>query len=152
RQGAWPCGSPIDSAACGRDDRISADYVGLWHCTSFVAVQQNPTLSRALPTCRRPGGGSGTRAYDPKRRFAVVNCPIPKRPATGLRRTGVNGPCAHVPPSPRLDAGRPDPLAPLLGFLGNELAEVGGRAGKHGAAQFNKPRLQLGIGKGGVDL
>jgi hypothetical protein len=30
-------------------------------------LQQNPTLSRALRSCRRPGGGSGTRAYDPGR-------------------------------------------------------------------------------------
>src|SRR6516165_8520702 len=34
-----------------------------WHCTSFAAVQQNPTLMQSLRTCRRPGGGSGTRAY-----------------------------------------------------------------------------------------
>ena len=32
--------------------------VSSWHCTA----QQNPTLSRALRACRRPGGGSGTRA------------------------------------------------------------------------------------------
>jgi hypothetical protein len=36
--------------------------VGCWHMTSFVAVQQNPTLSRALRTCRRPGGGLNARA------------------------------------------------------------------------------------------
>src|SRR5712672_2708160 len=34
----------------------------------------------------------------------------------------------------RLDAGRPDHLAPFLGFDGNEFSKVGGRAGKHGAA------------------
>ena len=33
-----------------------------------------------------------------------------------------------------------------------KLAEVGGRARKHGAAQIGKPRLNLGIGEGGVDL
>jgi putative ABC transport system substrate-binding protein len=33
-----------------RSGRITAGYVGLWHCTSFAAVQQNPTLSRALRT------------------------------------------------------------------------------------------------------
>jgi hypothetical protein len=63
RQRAWPCGTP----ARGRGDRINAGYVGSWHCTSFAALQQNPTLSRALQTCRRPGGGPGTRAYDPVR-------------------------------------------------------------------------------------
>ena len=29
------------------------------------------------------------------------------------------------------DVGRPDHLGPLLGFVGDELAEFGGRAGKH---------------------
>src|SRR5215469_18113899 len=38
-------------------------------------------------------------------------------------------------PSLRLDVGRPDHLAPLLGFVGHELAEVGGRARKHRPAQ-----------------
>jgi hypothetical protein len=39
-------------------------------------------------------------------------------------------------------ASRPktSPLCPLLGFFGDELAEVGGRAGKHGAAQGGEPR------------
>ena len=52
----------------------------------------------------------------------------------------------------RLDAGEPDHLAPLLGFVRDELAEVGGRARKHRAAQIGKPRLHLGIGERGVDL
>ena len=34
----------------------------------------------------------------------------------------------------RLDVCRPDYLAPLLGLVGDELAEVVGRAGKDGAA------------------
>ena len=40
----------------------------------------------------------------------------------------------------RLDAGELDHLAPLLGFLGDQLAEVGGRARKHRAAKIGKPR------------
>ena len=59
---AWPLAARVQ-----QPDRISVGYVSYWHCTSFAAVQQNPTLSQALRTCRRPGGGSGTRAYDPKR-------------------------------------------------------------------------------------
>src|SRR5262249_9715238 len=31
RHGARPCHTPIDSAARGRDHRITAGYVGLWH-------------------------------------------------------------------------------------------------------------------------
>ena len=52
----------------------------------------------------------------------------------------------------RLDVGRPDHLAPLLGFVGDELAEVGGRARKRRAAEVGEPRLDLGIGEAGVDL
>ena len=44
--------------------------VSSWHCTA----QQNPTLSRALRTCRRPGGGSGARAYDPFRKSGTRIC------------------------------------------------------------------------------
>src|SRR5215471_19998193 len=46
-----------------------------------------------------------------------------------------------------LDVGRPDHLAPLLGFVGNEFAEVGGRASKHTDAHVGEPPLQLGIGE-----
>ena len=56
------------------------------------------------------------------------------------------------PSSLGLDVGRPDHLGPFLGFFRDQLAEVGGRAGKHRAAQVGKPRLELGIGEGGVDL
>ena len=44
----------------------------------------------------------------------------------------------------RLDVGRPDHLAPFLGFVGDELAEVGGRAGKHRAARSASRALILG--------
>src|SRR3954471_15875558 len=52
----------------------------------------------------------------------------------------------------RLHIGGADHLAPLLGLGGDELAELGGRAGQHRAAQFGQPRLQFRIGKTGVDL
>ena len=47
----------------------------------------------------------------------------------------------------RLDTGELDHLAPLLGLVGDELAEIGGRAGEHRAGQFGKPCLYLRIGK-----
>src|SRR5215467_387080 len=52
----------------------------------------------------------------------------------------------------RLDVGRPDYLGPLLGLVGDEHSEIGGRAGKRRAAQIGKPHAQLGISESGVDL
>src|SRR5436309_3426116 len=52
----------------------------------------------------------------------------------------------------RLDVEGPDDVAPLLGFVGDELAKVGGREREHVAAQVGKPRLDLGISEASVDL
>jgi hypothetical protein len=52
----------------------------------------------------------------------------------------------------KLDIRRPDHPAPLLGFVGDELAEFGRQARKHGAAQVGKPRLDFRIGESRVDL
>jgi hypothetical protein len=46
-----------------------------------------------------------------------------------------------------LYVGFPDHLAPLLGFLGDELAEVGGRERKHRTAQIDQSRLYRRIGE-----
>jgi hypothetical protein len=56
------------------------------------------------------------------------------------------------PGSARLGTGELDHLGPLLGFVRNELAELGWRAGKRRAAQVSKPRLDFGIGERRVDL
>src|SRR5262249_33403889 len=45
----------------------------------------------------------------------------------------------------RLDVGSPDHLGPLLGVVGDEPAEIGGRAGKQRAAELEQPRLELRI-------
>jgi len=50
----------------------------------------------------------------------------------------------------RLDAREFNYFSPLLGFVGDELAEVGGRPWKHCAANVGKPRFHLGIGEEGV--
>src|ERR1700726_2984858 len=52
----------------------------------------------------------------------------------------------------RLDVRELDHLGPFLGFVGNELAEIGWRAGKCHGAEIGKPLLQRGIGKAGIDL
>src|SRR5580700_10710081 len=52
----------------------------------------------------------------------------------------------------RLDVRELDHLGPFLGFVGNELAEIGRRASEWHGAQSGKPRLQCGIGEAGIDL
>src|SRR5205085_2097229 len=59
---------------------------------------------------------------------------------------------AWVSASLRLDVGRPDYLAPLLGVFDDELAEVGRRERKHRAAQVGKPRLHLGVGEARINF
>src|SRR6516225_541168 len=49
--------------------------------------------------------------------------------------------------SVRLDVGRPDHLAPFLGVVDNELAELGGRGCIGLQAQIDEPRLELRAGK-----
>src|SRR6516225_3268554 len=56
------------------------------------------------------------------------------------------------PASVRLDACEPHHLGPLLGFLGDQLAEVSGRTRKYRAAEVSEPRFHVGIGEAGVDL
>src|SRR5258707_14117430 len=50
----------------------------------------------------------------------------------------------------RLEAGQLDDLPPLLGLLSDDLAEVGGRAGKYVAAEVGHARLDPRIGESGV--
>src|SRR5215831_2117874 len=52
----------------------------------------------------------------------------------------------------RLEAGELDHLSPLLGFLCDKLAEVGGRAGKYFTTQFGHSYLHRRIGEHRVDL
>src|SRR5262249_61342338 len=52
----------------------------------------------------------------------------------------------------QLDVSRPDYLAPFLSFISDKLAEIGGRAGKWGFPEIEKPFLHLCIGKASVDL
>jgi hypothetical protein len=52
----------------------------------------------------------------------------------------------------RLDTSKLDHFGPLLGFVGNQLSEVGGREHERGATEVGKPRLELGVGEARIDL
>src|SRR4029077_4581627 len=52
----------------------------------------------------------------------------------------------------RLEAGEFDHLAPLLGLLGDQLAEVGGRAGNRVTVKISHPSLHRWIDERRVDL
>src|SRR5262249_30057 len=54
--------------------------------------------------------------------------------------------------SVRLDVKGPDHLAPLLRFVRDELAKVGGRTDKRRGSHVGNARLHFGLGKGSVDL
>src|SRR5262249_839099 len=73
--------------------------------------------------------------------------------AVSAPRDSSNGTLWNVPAggSLQLDIGDPDHLAPLFGFVGNQLAEIGGRAGKHRAAEIGELRLKVGIRNADVD-
>src|SRR5262245_62391437 len=47
----------------------------------------------------------------------------------------------------RLDIGRADDVAPLFGFVGDELAEIRRRAGQWGSSHAREARLQYRIGE-----
>src|SRR5262245_51494980 len=51
-----------------------------------------------------------------------------------------------------LDVGRHNHLAPFLGFVGDEFAEISGRAWKHRAAQIGKPCFEFWICNADIDL
>src|SRR6516162_6897595 len=81
---------------------------------------------------------------------SITSSVRPKTPAISLngRLWNIRAFAASV----RLDACEPHHLAPLLGFVGDQLAEVSGRTRKHRAAEVSKPRFHVEIGEAGVDL
>src|SRR5262245_43119071 len=80
-----------------------------------------------------------------------IRSPSPRR---GIRHSpnGRYGISCPVRGSVRLDARELDHLRPLLGFVGDQLSKVGGRARQRRTTHVGKARLHLGIGKGCVDL
>src|SRR5205807_1333744 len=52
----------------------------------------------------------------------------------------------------RLDVSGPDHFGPLLGFIHDQLAEIGGRAGQRSASHVDKSRFDPWVREPGVDL
>src|SRR6516162_6957701 len=50
----------------------------------------------------------------------------------------------------RLGTGEPNHLAPLLGFVGDKLAEIGGRSREQRGTKSREPHLRLGISENRV--
>ena len=105
-----------------------------------------------------PSGGLGMSTIPPLSRDnqtsdeqAINDANDPRRPSHYPHSPCWNVIGAGIAGSLRLDAGELHHLAPLLGFLGDELAEVGGRAWKCGGIQPGKPHLHLRIGEDGID-
>src|SRR5262249_3836381 len=65
---------------------------------------------------------------------------------------GSYGISVRIAGSLRLDAGRLDHLGPFLGFVGNELAKIGGRARERRAAEVGEPCFHVRVCEGRVDL
>jgi hypothetical protein len=83
-------------------------------------------------------------------RFRCLEQSASPTPAISPNRTyGISLPLDRLL---RLDVGRPDHFAPFLGFVGDELAEIGGREREHVATEIGNPRLHIGVGKSSVDL
>ena len=94
RQQSAPTGSP--GPPRGLRGEIPRAYSA---CTFFAAAQQNPTLSRALRTCRRPGGGSHPLGHDPRRCIEGRCRGNLARSWCGIRtaaRAGPQGRCGYI--------------------------------------------------------
>src|SRR4051794_24724321 len=74
----------------------------------------------------------------------------PPRPRGWIRGTGIWA-LREMRPS-GFQTGEFHDLCPFFGFIGYELAEVGGRTWKLRAANVRKPCLDLRVGEPGVDL
>src|SRR6516165_10725334 len=68
-----------------------------------------------------------------------------------IRRTGITEYWMGTAVSVRFDAHELHHLAPFLGFVGDELSKIGGRADKWCAAEVSQPRPDFGIAETRVD-
>src|ERR1700686_5536162 len=122
--------------------------------------------SRAICTCSsdrwnlRRASIQGCKFAGMRARFfamdasAHIACWIPVQPCTGDSENGNCGIFGQVSiaSSVRLGARELDHFDPLLGFVGDELAEIGRRACEGYPTKIGEARLHLRIGEGRIDL
>src|SRR4029077_4462888 len=86
------------------------------------------------------------KVFSLQQNSVVIRSSRPHRRTSAIRGTGDMECGLTKPASLRLDVEGPDHLAPLLGFVEDELTKIARRARKHRAAHVGDPRLDLGIG------
>src|SRR6516162_6779538 len=129
----------------------------LWTAQNVQSLQTGDCLPMPSLRSSRPTG------HDHYRNARQSDSQIQHAPldnwATDLRhrlptaeRFSASGFMEYRPRSVGLRTGEFHHLCPLFGFVGYELAEIGGRACNCGAAQLGEPRLDLRIGESDVDF
>src|SRR5262245_8660876 len=96
--------------------------------------------------------GDGKRAVAAWPKLPRPSSTLPARTSAGDFDIGTLWNAEPARLTHRLDVSRPDHLAPLLRFVGDQPAKVGGHHRQRHATKVGKPRLDLGIGKAGIDL
>src|SRR5262245_28717204 len=122
------------------------------HERAILADRTPPTDDPTpIGTANGPKGIYGRRSLSKPPKPTILDLshrPHHKRlPRQRFSATERYGMFAPSPASVRLDVGRPDHLAPLLGFLSHQLSEFG-RRHRHGlAAELGQTGLQLRVGQ-----
>src|SRR6516165_11861875 len=123
------------SAGCGS---------GTWCTTSETQRPSAGTRRQLAPRAGKQDDAGASRA---RLRRIGTHCNCVNLPRGTHMQIG-----ATLPTSFRLDMGGADHLGPFLGFVGEELAELGRTERKRGAAEIGKARLDFGISEGKRDL
>src|SRR5262249_40207827 len=145
----WSC----HRSCAGEVERSAASSVNscLWTAKNVQSLQTGDCLPMQSLRWSRPIGHDhyrNVRQSDPQIQHSQLDnwaadlrhrLPTAERfSATGFMEYWM-GTAASV----RLDVGRPDHLAPFLGFVGDELAKVCGRDDKRRHTQNGEPRFYL---------
>src|SRR6516225_4847552 len=147
RRCCWPAPMRSLSKLCGPSRQ---------HLAAPAQVSRSDNAASCRQQLEKADNGrwEGNAGYDPNRALADQFCCAAQRSRATLSRPMIWNKLLFAERALRniwpdrgslwLDVGRPDNLAPLLRFIGDQLAEVGGRARKHRAAEVSEPRFHVG--------